>query len=257
MRSSLTGFLVGGAFAVLAGNAGAVVFDGQATRVFKTAPALAALDLLLYDEFGTPTGTSATARLEGTVTLGPRSGTGTPLGTEGDVGRDGTAPITFDDILDFDLIISLPTDRDGTLATVPVTPDLGGLDLIAGSLSTDGTNLILDASGVSPGFPLLQITRDRFPKQLLLPPSPGFPNGQRYGDDVGDQLLLQLVAGSVNAVAAALPDGFAGPPGAVAFGGITPDSTLLLGTASVVPLPAGLVLMASATGLLVAFRRFV
>jgi hypothetical protein len=102
---------------------------------------------------------------------------------------------------------------------------------------------------------LIQITRDGFPTELVLPPSPAFPNGQRYGDDVTDQLLVQLVAGSVNAVSAALPNGLSAAPAIIGFGGVTAQSTLLFATSSAVPVPAGFVLMTSGALALVAFRR--
>jgi hypothetical protein len=108
MKHSLTGLIIGVTFSILAGNACAVVFEGRMTRVFDIDPALAALDLLLFDALGAPTETSAIGRLEGSLTLGTRPGPSIPSRPEGDVARDGAAQITFEDILDFDLSLTLP-----------------------------------------------------------------------------------------------------------------------------------------------------
>lgn len=242
----------------LSGPAEAVIFDAaRAPRIFEVDPALLVLDVLLFDALGASTGTSVAGGAGGTITLGPRPGPSTPSRPEGDVPHDGIAEITFEDILAFELDLTLALDTFGTTVTVtvPVTPSLGALDLISGRYTTDGTNLVVDASTVPTGTPLLQVTRDGFPTPLT------FPNGQRYGDDVADQLLVQLVAGSVNLVTAALPDGISAPAAAVGFGTVTADNTLVLATArsapppSPVPLPGGLLLVASALAGLATLRR--
>ena len=236
--------------------AGAVVFDAmESSRTFKLDPKLSNRPLILFNADGTPVGRDSTGSLTGFITLGKRTGPIDPRRREGNLLRDAIAEITFEDILDFALTITLPLDTDGLKASVPVTPLLGGLDFFGGTFTTDGTNLFVDASRLPTGNPFLQVTRDRFPDVL------GFPNGQRYGDDATDQLLLQLVKGSVNVLTASLPDGVASPPGVIGFGEVSGDDTVILATVtpdapvSAVPLPASLLFGLSALAGLAAFRR--
>lgn len=234
----------------------AVVFDAfDSSRTFKLDLMLSETPLILFNADGTPVGRNSTGGLSGFITLGKRPGPIDPRRPEGNLVDALIAEITFEDILDFDLLLDLPLDTDGTKAKVPVTPALGGIDIFGGTLTTDGTDLFLDASGLPDGNPLLQITRDRFPEVLE------FPNGQRYGDDVSDLLLSQLTKGSVNLLTASLPDGIAAPPGVVGRGEITADDFLVLASVSrddpvpAVPLPAGLLLSLSALAGLAMFRR--
>jgi hypothetical protein len=255
VRSNTAGWFLGLLLWMPVHAVNAVVFDGSTTRTFEIDRAFAAIAQVLYDGAGIATGSTATARLTGTLMLGPRPGPAHPSRPEGDVGLDGTAQITIEDLLDFNLSLTVPVDRDGALATFPLTPALGAFDLIAGSLTTDGMNLVLDASGIPAGVPLVQVTRDRFPMPLVLPPSPAFPNGQRYGDDVSDQLLLQLVAGSINVLSAALPEGFSAPAAAIGFGPITAGNAVQLASVRAVPVPGGIVLAPLALGIVLAARR--
>ena len=236
--------------------AGAVVFDAmESSRTFTIDRKFSAASLQLFRSDGAPANRDILGGLGGFITLGKRTVPVDPRRPEGNVPRDGMATITFEDILDLALTITIPLDTDGLTTTVPVTPLLGGLDFLGGTFTTDGTNLFVDASGLSTGNPFLQVTRDRFPDVL------GFPNGQRYGDDATDQLLLQLVKGSVNVLTASLPDGVASPPGVIGFGEVSGDDTVILATVtpdapvSAVPLPASLLFGLSALAGLAAFRR--
>ncbi|MEQ8661830.1 MAG: VPLPA-CTERM sorting domain-containing protein [Gammaproteobacteria bacterium] len=164
----------------------------------------------------------------------------------------GRAAVQFADILDFDLVLTLPTDAVDGAANVRLTPRTGAVEVINAGWFTDGENVMIDSTGLPPGAPVLQFTIDTFDRSI------GFPNGRRVGDDVTDIVLAQLFTGSVNFGVAALTDGFGGEPAFVGSTQLTPDAAIVFGRNAAiapVPLPASVPLLLGGLGVLLAIRQ--
>lgn len=177
----------------------------------------------------------------GTITLGKRPGPPIPSRPEGDlnaVAPGATVPIDLLDILDFELVLDVTTPT-GQTARVPANRDTAFFAIIGDVLRTDGQSVLLDSAGVTPGFPLIDITVDRFPDKS------GFPNGERFGDG-DDFILAQLFRGSVNLGVGYIPDGVVE---ATAVAQLTPGDSLVIAEFGVVPEPTAAVfaLLAVAT----------
>lgn len=177
----------------------------------------------------------------GTITFGKRPGPPIPSRPEGDlnaVAPGATVPIDLLDILDFDLVLDVTTPT-GQTARVPANRDTAFFAIIGDVLRTDGQSVLLDSVGVTPGFPLIDITVDRFPDKS------GFPEGERFGDG-DDFILAQLFRGSINLGVGYIPDGVVE---ATAVAQLTPGDSLVIAEFGVVPEPTAAVftLLAVAT----------
>ena len=116
--------------------------------------------------------------------------------------------------------------------------------------------LLIDTASAPAFTPLLDISVDKFVDPNGQSLNIGFPDGRRFGDDLNDILITQFLSGSVNLGFAALTEGFAAPPSAVAIGQVTPEDTLLLPYAvAPVPLPAAVWLLVAALATLGAVGR--
>lgn len=165
--------------------------------------------------------------LTGTVAL-PEASIGAALG-------DGRRPVNglFD--ATFDLTMSALVREAGVVAPLVDLEFLFNNDNAAlaapfAPLYLNGNFLQVDGTGLAPFTPLLDLTADRANTPLA------FPNGKRFGDDVTDQLVIQLFRGSVNLGVAAFlePNVF---PSVLAQGQLSADDILTIGSLAPVPVP--------------------
>ena len=171
----------------------------------------------------------------------------------------GPRSLVLDDIDAFDLELTIrnaalpegfPTDFSFTFDILKAG---AGLDLF-GSLRSNREVLEIDTTGLSQ-TPIFQLQAPSGPESNSFE---GFPLGRAPGPDAS--VVLALFSGSVNVGLALLPDGFAGPPGLVGIGQLSPDDRIVFAREDLVvapvPLPmAGGMLLLAGAPLAYAWRR--
>lgn len=171
----------------------------------------------------------------------------------------GPRRLVLDDIAAFDieirvadasLPVGFPTDFAFKFDLLNAGVDL---DLINGFFSNREV-LPIDLTGL-PQTPIFQLLADLNSGDNSFD---SFPFGQSSGDDAS--VILALFSGSVNVGLALLPDGFAGPPGLVGIGQLSPDDRIdfareALALAPVPLPPAGGLLLLAAAPFAYAWRR--